>query len=248
MSKNAKNSNNSNNSPLRQLTLNFGSKSGTQSSPKTITCSECGMIYNSSSKEDEKLHEKHHRSERDKELNYSQAHSKHENLVSNYPNGKCVVISSETSPKSVINKAMQVLAYVDKDLGIHETFQRPPSMAKFYLFVSSSSNKIEGFCLAEPIKEAYWGSSASDKCFTYDETKPEKGSNLCGISRIWVSSAMRRCGIATRLLDCVCANFFYIMRLEPKQLAFSDPTEFGQKLARAYTKSETFLVYKHRIG
>lgn len=230
-------------SPLRQLTLNFGQKS-----PVASHCRDCGMIFNSLSKEDIQMHEKHHRLEKsdsERALNYSSSLLKSENLVQKYVDGKCVVISADTATKPLLTKAFQVLSYVDQDLGIHETPQKAAPMTKFYLFVSSQTNKIQGFCLAEPIKEAYW-STGSGESLSYDEKTPEKGRNLCGISRIWVSGQARRRGIATRLLECVCANFFYVIRLEPRQLAFSDPTQYGQSLARSFTKSESFLVYKYR--
>lgn len=46
-------------------------------------------------------------------------------------------------------------------------------------------------------------------------TMPEKA--ICGVSRVWVFSLMRRKGIATRLLDTVrytLAKFWFILELE----------------------------------
>lgn len=232
------------NSPLRQLTLNFGQKS-----PKTSVCKECGMIVDSSCREDQQIHEKLHRAEksdREKALIYSSTLSKSEHVVKLYADGRCVVVSPDTAAKPIVSKIMSILAYVDQDLGIHDSPDRLPSMTKIYLFVSNAS-KIDGFCLTEPVVEAYWSAHTDRGSLTYDESRPERGGNMCGISRIWVSRGMRRHGVATRLLDCVCVNFLYVAALDPRrQLAFSDPTESGQALAKAFIKSEKFLVYKHR--
>lgn len=236
--------------PLKQLTLNFGQKPATN---KTITCQKCGMVYNSNSNEDEQTHAKYHRTDRaekEKMLNYSSS-SKHEKIVQTYlDGGKCVVLQWGIDSTQALAKALQILDYVDEQLGINEprmdSNQFNPrnikNLTKFYMYVSNG--KIVGFCLAEPITVAHRISYVSTTGFTYDETKGEKAS--CGISRIWVSEAMRRRGIATRLLDCVCSNFLYVVKLEPGELAFSDPTEFGQALAKSYVRADSFLVYNQQ--
>lgn len=237
--------------PLRQMTLNFGQKS----SPKvTNVCKECGMIYHLNDKEDEQLHFKYHSSNKDTNILKYSTSIKGEKLVQEYTDGKCIVVEYGIDSHQAIQKALNVLDFVDSQLGINENQQEisfnqkshrniKPS-SKFYLFISSITKKIVGFCLAEHIenaqKIAYLNKNQSTFTFS-DENTQEKVK--CGINRIWVASDMRRQGIASKLLDCVCVNFIYIHKLEPCQLAFSDPTEFGRKLARNYCKNDNFLIY-----
>ena len=237
--------------PFKQLTLNFGQKP-----TKPNQCKECGMVYNLEDRLDEQMHAKYHQ-DKDKVMKYTSL--KGEKLVREYLDGKCVVIQVGIDQKVALQKAFQVLEYVDTQLGINEGFLAIPNssessenipsfmnnFSKFYLYISFISKKIDGFCLAEPIESAHRIKYLGDKLtnFTFDESKREKV--YCGITRIWVSPEMRRKGIASRLLECVCKNFLYIKQLEPNEIAFSDPTQMGQNLARSFTKSNNFLIYNN---
>lgn len=237
--------------PFKQLTLNFGQKPA-----RPNKCKECGMVYNFDDRLDEQIHAKYHQ-DKDRVMKYTTI--KGEKLIREYLDGKCVVIQVGIDQKAALQKALQVLEYVDKQLGIYEevlaipnnseNFENIPSfinnLSKFYFFISFISKKIDGFCLAEPIEWAhrikYLGDNQTN--FSFDETKREKA--YCGITRIWVSPEMRRKGIASRLLECVCKNFLYIKHLEANEIAFSDPTQMGQNLARSFTNSNNFLIYNN---
>ena len=196
---------------------------------------------------------------------------KNEKLVQQYVDGKCVVIENGVDSNQAVSKALAMLDYVDQQLGIKELdksvsgrvskmlFKNEPlkvskdlkldsrkaASYKFYLFVCSMTNRIVGFCLAEQIDKAFeiqpLSATREAGTFSYDESKPFEA--VCGISRIWVAEPMRRKHVASRLLDCVRMNFLYIYTLAKNQLAFSDPTQLGQTLARAYLGDERFLVY-----
>lgn len=217
---------------LKQLTLNFGQKPSTNSQ-----CSECALFFNPKDKEDVALHHKYH-SERHAALRFPA--SKVENVVQTYDDGRVVVIEPGLSNKSIVNRAIAVLQYVDEKLGIGNESSAMPTSGKLYLFVAAS--RVQGFCMAEEVKTAHrvqFNSKGTCSCDT--SQPPEKVK--CGIARIWVSEESRRRGIARRLLDCVRLNFLYFESLQLKHIAFSDPTQFGQKLAKAYFRTETFLVY-----
>ncbi|RNA11791.1 N-acetyltransferase ESCO2 isoform X1 [Brachionus plicatilis] len=237
--------------PFRQLTLNFGQKPA-----EPNQCKECGMIYDLDDRHDDQMHTKYHQ-DKDRAVKYFSM--KGEKVVQEYLDGKCVVIQIGIDQKLAIQKAFQILEFVDSQLGINERIfvsqnnsensQNMPchvkNLSKFYFFISFISKKIDGFCLAEPIEWAhrikYLGDNQTN--FTFDELKKEKA--YCGITRIWVSAEMRRKGIASRLLECVCQNFLYIKPLMPSEIAFSDPTQLGQSLARSFTKSNHFLIYNN---
>ena len=66
---------------------------------------------------------------------------------------------------------------------------------------------------------------------------------LVGVNRIWVLPEHRRKHVATRLLDSVRATLIYGTIVEKDQIAFTDPTPDGRRLASRYTEREDFLVY-----
>ncbi|XP_069461735.1 N-acetyltransferase ESCO2 isoform X2 [Ambystoma mexicanum] len=72
-------------------------------------------------------------------------------------------------------------------------------------------------------------------------TKPEPA--ICGISRIWVFSLLRRKGIASRMMDTIRNTFMYGAFLSGDEIAFSDPTPDGKLFATTYCKTPNFLVY-----
>lgn len=74
-----------------------------------------------------------------------------------------------------------------------------------------------------------------------EETHPA----VVGVSRIWTSRAFRHKGIANNLLECVMNQFIYGMEIEPHQVAFSQPTESGAGLARAwFGEADGWAVYR----
>ena len=173
---------------------------------------------------------------------------KNEKVVQDYLDGKVIVVENCIDSNQSVNKCLQILEYVDKQLGINE-FEKDSDLikrrslinknSKFYIFIDKLSKKIVGFCLAEQVENAF---PINENGFSYDDTKCDNNT-ICGINRIWVSDQMRHKKIATRLLDCVCFNFFYFYKLLPNQLAFSDPTPNGRLLAKSYCKCDSFLIY-----
>ncbi len=229
-------------SPLKQLTLNFGQKA-----QKAIRCADCDLFYNPNIKEDIQLHLKYH-SDLESTLKYALS-SKNEKQIESFPdNSRIIVIESGGhDSKQAISKAMSILDYVDSQLGINEkSTTHIPEATKFYLYICGVTKKVAGFCMAEPLRTAFRIVSLNNKTnsssFSYDESLPGE-TVKCGISRIWVAAGMRRKGIAKKLLDCVRLNFLFVESLSLSDIAFSDPTHFGQALARNYCQTESFLVY-----
>lgn len=66
---------------------------------------------------------------------------------------------------------------------------------------------------------------------------------VLGVSRIWVAPKYRRKGIATRLLEAGRNSFVYGAIVPKSQVAFSQPTEDGLKLATEYFGKEDFSIY-----
>lgn len=65
---------------------------------------------------------------------------------------------------------------------------------------------------------------------------------VMGVSRMYVSQLFRRTGIVTKLLDLARSDFIYGMELEKNQVAFTQPSEGGLKVAENW--AGTVRVYR----
>ncbi|KAK9403371.1 N-acetyltransferase ESCO1 [Crotalus adamanteus] len=205
-----------------------------------ISCNICGMLYTASNPEDETQHLLFH-NQFISAVKY--VGWKKERILSEYPDGKIIMVLPD-DPKYALRKVDEIREMVDNDLG----FQQAPltcSRTKTLLFISNDK-KVIGCLIAEHIQ---WGyrvieekipdiSSENDK-LTFERQKawccsttPEPA--ICGISRIWVFSMMRRKKIASRILECLRNNFIYGSYLSKEEIAFSDPTPDGKLFATQY--------------
>lgn len=111
-----------------------------------------------------------------------------------------------------------------------------------------------GACLAERIQEAFpvEGDAAVETAGQLPADT--NSSSICvskaskpailGVSRIWTSSSHRKHGVASTLLHAAKSNFLYGMTISKEEMAFSQPTESGGKLARRwYGRDAGWLVY-----
>ncbi|XP_030054531.1 N-acetyltransferase ESCO2 [Microcaecilia unicolor] len=213
-----------------------------------ITCRSCGMIYTAASPEDEAQHMQYHQRfmEGIKFVGWKKEH-----IVAKFWDGKIIMIQPD-DPKYAIKKAEEVRELVDNELGFKQTTLSCPNKTVTYLYVSNEK-KIVGCLIAEQIKQAFQvlpESVSHDlqslemldrhrawRCSTVPQTA------ICGISRVWVFSLMRRRGIASRMVDAVRTTFTYGSYLSTDDLAFSDPTPDGKLFATKYCKVPSFLVY-----
>jgi N-acetyltransferase len=127
---------------------------------------------------------------------------------------------------------------------------------RYKIFLHVKNGKCVGLCLAERVTKAHRVKDnnkvegggqdlsrdhKSSSVSIEDETVPA----VVGVSRIWTSKSSRRKGIANNLLDCVLNQFIYGMEIDKDELAFSQPTESGGELAKAWYGEESgWLVYK----
>ncbi|XP_073487551.1 N-acetyltransferase ESCO1-like [Aquarana catesbeiana] len=162
-------------------------------------------------------------------------------------------------PKYALKKVEEIREMVDNDLGFQQVPLRLHSRTKTLMFISSDK-KVVGCLIAEHIQ---WGyrviedfnpgpSSDTEKLFSERgkawccATTPEPA--ICGVSRIWVFSMMRRQKIASRMLECLRNHFIYGSHLNKDEIAFSDPTPDGKLFATNYCGTSQFLVYNFISG
>ncbi|KAA0708392.1 N-acetyltransferase ESCO2 [Triplophysa tibetana] len=228
------------------------------------TCSSCGMLYSIDSPEDNFQHTQFHQRFLDtiKFVGW-----KKERIVAEFWDGKIILVLPD-DPKYAIKKAEDVRRIADSELGFQQVTLSSPSSAKTYLFINSD-RMVVGCLVAENIRQASirikWRfllvscqafrvleQTENPKDMNKEDfmehhrawccsTVPEKA--ICGVSRIWVFSLMRRKSIATRLLDTVRTTFMYGCHLTKEETAFSDPTPEGKLFATKYCGTPTFLVY-----
>lgn len=120
-----------------------------------------------------------------------------------------------------------------------------PTSDRFKIYLYIRGTKCIGACLAERITEAFivlGGDDASDQ--TDGPRTDLQGSSISvsnapeaavlGISRIWTSNLHRKSGVATTLLESARSDFLYGITVPKEQVAFSQPTESGGRLARKW--------------
>lgn len=125
---------------------------------------------------------------------------------------------------------------------------------RYKVFLHVKDGRCVGLCLAERITKAHRVRSEKNQEKTGENAAAGKSSSISvdeetipavvGVSRIWTCRSVRRKGIANNLLECVLSQFIYGLEIEKDELAFSQPTESGCQLARAwYGEDSGWLVY-----
>lgn len=219
-----------------------------------VACSVCGMLYSAANPEDESQHLLFH-NQFISAVKY--VGWKKERILAEFPDGKIILVLPD-DPKYALKKVEEIREMVDNDLGFQQVETKCPSQTKTFLFISNDK-KVGGCLIAEHIQEGYRvieepipeGSEGEKVMFERQRawccsTTPEPA--ICGISRIWVVSMMRRQGIASRLIECLRNNFIYGSYLSKDEIAFSDPTPDGKLFATHYFGTSQFLVYNFVSG
>ena len=129
---------------------------------------------------------------------------------------------------------------------------------RYKVFLHIKDGKCVGLCLAERITtgqkvkanlldKSDSNETAKERISSSISVEEKSSPAVVGISRIWTSRAFRRKGIATNLLDCVMNNFIYGMEIGKEEVAFSQPTESGGKLAREWFGGDSgWLMYNEQ--
>ncbi|KFR06407.1 N-acetyltransferase ESCO1, partial [Opisthocomus hoazin] len=220
-----------------------------------ISCNICGMLYTASNPEDETQHLLFH-NQFISAVKY--VGWKKERILAEYPDGKIIMVLPD-DPKYALKKVEEIREMVDNDLGFQQAPLMCYSRTKTLLFISNDK-KVISCLIAENIQ---WGyrvieekvpevSSENEKVIFERQkawccsTSPEPA--ICGISRIWVFSMMRRKKIASRMIECLRSNFIYGSYLSKEEIAFSDPTPDGKLFATQYCGTGRFLVYNFLSG
>ncbi|XP_028379539.1 N-acetyltransferase ESCO1 [Phyllostomus discolor] len=220
-----------------------------------VSCNVCGMLYTASNPEDETQHLLFH-NQFISAVKY--VGWKKERILAEYPDGRIIMVLPE-DPKYALKKVDEIREMVDNDLGFQQAPLMCYSRTKTLLFISNDK-KVVGCLIAEHIQ---WGYRVIEEKLPIIRSEEEKvrferqkawccstlpEPAICGISRIWVFSMMRRKKIASRMIECLRSNFIYGSYLSKEEIAFSDPTPDGKLFATQYCGTGQFLVYNFING
>lgn len=210
---------------------------------KPTSCKECGMNYYTYVPKDASVHARYHDFiTNGPKCDFSSGGYKpcHRfRLAKGNRSVECRVYCIDKKSIRLIKRIESLLEIVNRDLNA------PPENPSWkekaaengvagHAFAATVDNKIVGLCVTDPItnieSQTRWIVERTQ------EVVPNQINKRCkvGISRIWVAAKWRRLGIAQQLLDTVLTCLVYGIILRKTEVAFSQPSHAGGKLARQF--------------
>jgi len=204
-------------------------------------CEICGMVYDPTFGPDVKAHTAYHSKQNldPRRATFPVSTPSYVVLLQDLPNVCIYKTKPDSSPKLSDSLFSQLFKLMDVEFGtdLGNPSKLITSGHQFFFAVSHKEGRhIVGCVIASAITQChrYKGQGQMD-----EKTLPCE----IGISRIWVSPNFRKNGIAKMLLEGVRCNFFEGSPVLKNQIAFSDLTTDGSKLAQAYFETCNFLVF-----
>ncbi|KAH3660485.1 hypothetical protein OGAPHI_007071 [Ogataea philodendri] len=198
---------------------------------KTI-CPQCQMSYIPHLKADQQSHNKYH--ERAVEgIDLGPGFMKFGIFIKNHRlksgvDGRIVEINPSSAKETAV--AVELLKIANTVLNAPEgnkSWLSDVNGGKVFLFLIR--NKAVAICSTERVNAGQWMVYESGKIVPHQSVPL-----VMGISRIYVSHKYRRLGIAMHLLRAIEDNSVYGVSLKNTQIGWSQPSEFGGKLACSY--------------
>lgn len=202
---------------LPKKTLTSGSKVQSVIGGAQTSCKTCGMSYYAHVDADRKLHQAHH--------------AKYTNGPKWTATAKVVkqlddMVVVEATKKDRV-RVEGLLALVNQEL------QAPniPIDDLSKAFICVAKGRAVGFCATEAVPKDRGRWMIHRTQTTLERVNP---AITIGISRIWVASAHRGRGIGLLLLEAVQYHLVYCMVVSKNEIAFSQPSAAGAKLAAKF--------------
>lgn len=211
-----------------------------KTSTNKITCEQCNMSYVPHLKLDSQLHDKFHQralngrewsSNWGKKLYDLRVQVKGvEHLAS--------MVEVDISNRSEVRATKELLDLVNTEL------QAPNDCGNWLkgrefgkVFLCILNKRAIGLICLESVSEGEWLILE-----TGNIVPNRKIPLVVGISRIYVARNYRRCHIGLHLLNCMKQNYLYGVELKKTDIGWSQPSEFGSKLALRFNSM------KHKSG
>ncbi|TGZ85285.1 hypothetical protein EX30DRAFT_392646 [Ascodesmis nigricans] len=242
-------------STLTQLTLDLGQTIRT-------TCKGCGMSFCPSISIDATLHARFH-AQHVGGIDFPGVVSKPLWETNGTPHAFITMVDARSSTCDR-RKAHEALKVVEIEIGaanltedsLWGSTKDGDARFKVFLYVEQQfgskikhTYKVVGIILAERIRHAYRLPNSQGPSLDVELTG-QKVEALMGIARVWTCVDARRRGIARRLIAEARRGFIYGMTIAKDQVAFSQPTASGSKLAGAVLGDDSgggWLVYKEEV-
>jgi len=119
----------------------------------------------------------------------------------------------------------------------------------FYIYVDVESKELQGCIILEsrPVeaykaKQTQAGQEKDGVVVVLNKEKYDRRCQ-CAVRLMWTSSLARRKKIASKLLDCARAQVLSGQIVPREHIAFSQPTQEGNKFIQSYIGSPIFFVY-----
>ncbi|CAG8972591.1 hypothetical protein HYALB_00005360 [Hymenoscyphus albidus] len=204
-----------------------------------LLCPKCGMIFNVTSLDDKKLHDKHCSAKlvsttSERKSNKSEKEFIWEKNIGDAAHRICVITTS--SSKEAKNNAVKVLDFTHEQMGgyqyeLSELWSQIPDpkdasklVPRFKLYVYYIGSHVVGAILTEAYRDGIqiWGGQSRN-----DE-------KVVVLDRIWVDTDHRHRGYARQLADTVRQDFEKGREISKDEVGTSELTEFGKAWAKAY--------------
>ncbi|KAJ2518250.1 hypothetical protein H4217_003449 [Coemansia sp. RSA 1939] len=224
-------------------------------------CQICGMAYQRGKEEDEDLHTRFHRLWQQKQArllswDVESMTAENKSQIEFVPYRKncdnkskaridkqqsesmaaIIFVYPQVCSKREVVRALAIINVANEHLGAVKLSCRDleHSQRKILLYISPDG-RVEGCILAEAIQSARRIVVEEEAQLMDSAVRllEDEEPATCGISRIWVLSTARRCGIASQMIDALCKRFAYGCEISRDMLAFTQPTSEGRALAEA---------------
>ncbi|XP_036144191.1 N-acetyltransferase ESCO2 [Monomorium pharaonis] len=202
----------------------------------TTQCPACSVVYQLGDPGDENAHLNYHNSIRT--LKFQGWKNERVILEDHFTSSRIILVEPH-DPKQHWKKVLEILAVVDKDLGLAEMDSSDYQSKQIYLYVREK--RVIGVLVAEYIEKAF--RMIPEELIKLNCCTAESTPTKCGINVVWAAMSHRKQGIATKLVDILRAKFFYGYVMSLDDIAFSMPTPDGKIFAEKYTKTKNFKVY-----
>jgi len=200
-------------------------------------CKECGMVFNVDEPKDLDMHKafhNRHSGTRDFRVTTNQLEAWKRVLVFEEVDAPLkkgwLFRLTKASPSTLLKRTEEIIeGYVNEELGYCADLPvwDGEGLRQALVFVAAASAGepalLGGVVLIDRVPQV-----------TLMPEGKRFHDNFLGVNRIWVHSAVRRKGIASLLLDSARRMLVSGGVLPKSRVAFSEPTEQGQRLASAY--------------
>lgn len=228
-----------------QLYLDFG-----QQNAHTIECRDCGMRYTRGNTTEIELHDTYH-SITIFGIEWNHKMTQLVKSLEKIDGLEILRVDSTTISSYVGRKVEEVHALLHSSLNAPNFTESVKNTAKTYLAIEN--NRIVASAVTTPMSFAYRidisrmcleGVQLDDHQLNSISVKKDQRENIkVGIHRILVLPAYRKRGIAMLLLNNIAASEVYGNTLTSDDIAFSQPTSDGARLAYKWSKRSDLLIF-----